>query len=159
MKAKDIKVGRHYTAKVSGNLVTVRVDTINDRYKVGFSGRKETAYHVTNLKTGRKTTFRSAAKFRGEVKAEAGHSDAKKETYSGEQPARICMFHPSGQSWFNSHEAAMEVIRTRYSEAKTVRRWQENGLQYEDYKNGNGDVLVQLEFSGPAVLAAGFTYE
>lgn len=88
------------------------------------------------------------------------HSDTSKNVgYAGEPPARVCMFHPAGQSWFNSHEAAIEVIRQRYPGAKTVRRWQENGLQYEDYKDGNGAVLVQLEFAGPAVLTAGFTYE
>lgn len=57
MKKNEIKVGGHYRAKVNGQLVTVRVDKI---YEGGF-------YDVTNLATGRKTTFRSAAKFRREV--------------------------------------------------------------------------------------------
>lgn len=63
MKKAEIKVGGYYKAKVSGNIVTVRVDDIEDNNS--WPGRKaSTRYAVTNLKTGRKTTFRSAAKFR-----------------------------------------------------------------------------------------------
>lgn len=61
MLAKDIKVGGLYCAKVSGYLTTVRVDAIRDGR--GVKGNA-TYYDVTNLKTGRRTTFRSAAKFR-----------------------------------------------------------------------------------------------
>ncbi len=72
MKKAEIQTGRHYTAKVSGNIVTVRVDairesptTITTAFRRGYN---PTYYDVTNLNTGRKTTFRSSAKFRGEVK-------------------------------------------------------------------------------------------
>lgn len=64
MKQSEIKTGGHYRAMVSGRLVTVRVDAI--RRRDGWK-REETVYDVTNLTTGRKTTFRSAQKFRGEV--------------------------------------------------------------------------------------------
>lgn len=68
MKKAEIKVGGLYTARVSGNFVTVRVDKI----RVGTSFDRDcTYYDVTNLKTGRKTTFRSAAKFRSEVNSKA----------------------------------------------------------------------------------------
>ncbi len=68
MKKSEIKVGGHYVSKVSNNLTTVMVDDIEDRpYSFG---KAHTAYHVTNLITGRKLTFRSAAKFRSEVTAE-----------------------------------------------------------------------------------------
>lgn len=68
MKAKEIQVGGFYTARIGGNFVTVRVDAIEDvAYPAGRS-RGYTAYHVTNLKTGRKTTFRSAMKFRAKAK-------------------------------------------------------------------------------------------
>lgn len=74
MKKKDIKVGGKYIAKVSGNETTVRVDAI--REIEGWNGgsiysrqtKASTRYDVTNLRTGRKTTFRSAAKFRREVR-------------------------------------------------------------------------------------------
>ena len=71
MKAKDIKIGGHYIAKVSGKLTTVRVDAIRKTSRGrtnSWSGRYEqqacTVYDVTNLATGRRVTFRSAAKFR-----------------------------------------------------------------------------------------------
>lgn len=65
MKKNEIKVGGKYKAKVSGNLVTVRVDSI--RSSAYGEGKRNDLYDVTNLATGRKTTFRSAAKFRAEA--------------------------------------------------------------------------------------------
>jgi hypothetical protein len=68
MKASEIEVGGTYTARVSGNLVAVRVDAI--RETVESRGSKLVdghRYDVTNLATGRKLTFRSAAKFRGKA--------------------------------------------------------------------------------------------
>ena len=76
MKKSEIKVGGLYRAKVSNNLVTVRVDAIREEgsrvrpqstARANYS-RINTYYDVTNLSTGRKTTFRSAMKFRSEVK-------------------------------------------------------------------------------------------
>lgn len=64
MKKAEIKKGGLYTARVSGRFVTVRVDAI--RARAGYGSIKDaTVYDVTNLATGRRTTFRSAAKFRG----------------------------------------------------------------------------------------------
>lgn len=63
MLKSQIKVGGHYLAKVAGVVTTVRVDAIDL-----FSGGTVTRYSVTNLRTGRRTMFRSAAKFRAEVK-------------------------------------------------------------------------------------------
>jgi hypothetical protein len=68
MKKSEIKVGCEYITKVSNKLTTVRVDKIgkvqgNDYHQGG------THYDVTNLTTGRKTTFQSAAKFHREVPA------------------------------------------------------------------------------------------
>lgn len=72
MKKKEIKVGGVYHAKVSGKLTTVRVDAIRESegFTTGASywtrrTASKTYYDVTNLRTGRKTTFRSATKFRG----------------------------------------------------------------------------------------------
>lgn len=74
MKAKEIKVGGRYAAKVSGKLTTVRVDAIREIARVcgtNYDGsrkcRDAMIYDVTNLATGRRTTFRSAQKFRGEA--------------------------------------------------------------------------------------------
>lgn len=65
MKSKEIRVGGKYEAKVSGNLTVVRVDSVSDQ--LTYAGRATTVYRVTNLKTGRRTTFRSPSKFRREI--------------------------------------------------------------------------------------------
>ena len=74
MKANEIEKGRKYIAKVSGVLTKVRVDEIREVNRfggTGYDGRTKwvdrVVYDVTNLKTGRRTTFKSAAKFRRAV--------------------------------------------------------------------------------------------
>lgn len=64
MKKDEVKVGGTYSAKVSGRLTVVRVDSISE-LPSGFYKRSGTLFNVTNTRTGRKTIFRSAAKFRG----------------------------------------------------------------------------------------------
>lgn len=64
MRKDQIRVGGFYRARVNGNFVTVRVDGIQEHYFR--SGRRYT-YSVTNMSSGRKTTFRSAARFIREV--------------------------------------------------------------------------------------------
>jgi DNA helicase II / ATP-dependent DNA helicase PcrA len=71
MKKKEIEVGGTYTAKVSGRLTTVRVTDIRTRQGYGANRRDTTVFDVTNLATGRKTTFASAAKFRSVANAQA----------------------------------------------------------------------------------------
>lgn len=63
MKKDEITVGGQYLAKINGKIVTVRVDNTHTT-SLG-AGKTTTYYDVTNLRTGRKTVFRSAAKFRG----------------------------------------------------------------------------------------------
>ena len=75
MLKSEIKVGGFYKGKINGKVVTVRVDGIREvsvyrhsKY-VGLKGNDgkfslKVVYDVTNMVTGRKTTFRSAAKFR-----------------------------------------------------------------------------------------------
>lgn len=71
MKKNEIKVGGHYTAKVNGVLTTVKVTGIRDSkgYRAGKSTDVQ-VYDVLNTRTGRTTTFHSAAKFRGVAKVE-----------------------------------------------------------------------------------------
>ena len=77
MKAEDVQLGQHYLARVSGKLVTVRVDDIFERvakkHVTGWRGecivRFVPCYRVTNTATGHKLVFRSVAKFRGPVEA------------------------------------------------------------------------------------------
>lgn len=66
MKKHEITIGQNYIARVSGKLVTVRVDAIRERYTgLASNARYSLHYDVTNLATGRRLTFRSAQKFRG----------------------------------------------------------------------------------------------
>jgi hypothetical protein len=65
MIATEITEGRTYVAKVSGRLTTVRVDGI--RHRCDAAGRLRAVYDVTNLRTGRRTTFASPTKFRRPV--------------------------------------------------------------------------------------------
>lgn len=67
MTKTEIKVGGTYLAKVSNKLTKVRVDNIVEEERFFGKQRLVTHYHVTNLVTGRKTTFKSAAKFRKEI--------------------------------------------------------------------------------------------
>lgn len=73
MKKSEIEVGGVYEARISGNVVRVRVDEIRQRMYGRFVRNVYKRYHdrtlfdVTNLKTGRKATFRSAAKFRSKI--------------------------------------------------------------------------------------------
>lgn len=82
MKKTEIAVGGLYIAKVGNNITTVRVDAIREvaghvsggSYAGWTSAARKvvtkTLYDVTNMKTGRKTTFRSATKFRGKAEVE-----------------------------------------------------------------------------------------
>lgn len=76
----------------------------------------------------------------------------------GKAAVRVAMFTPGGMTWHACHDHAVADIRAYYPAACTVTRWRENGLQYEDYKDATGTVLVQLEFAGPPVTVPGFTY-
>lgn len=71
MKIADVQVGGRYIAKVSGVLTTVRVLTV--RETSGFNGASRSVIDVVNERTGRRTTFRSAARLRRPA------SDARKE--------------------------------------------------------------------------------
>lgn len=76
MRKSEIETGGIYIAKVSGKITRVRVDAIRtvtkqSRNYLGNTTYKDsTVYDVTNLTTGRKTSFRSATKFRGKAKTD-----------------------------------------------------------------------------------------
>ncbi len=59
MLKKEVKIGSMYTAKISNQLTTVRVEEIGERY-----------FSVLNLATNRGCTIKSAQKLRKEVKPE-----------------------------------------------------------------------------------------
>jgi hypothetical protein len=63
MKLTEIEIGGRYIAKVSGQLTTVRVLAI--RETTSWRGdRMQKRIDVVNERTGRKTTFASAARLR-----------------------------------------------------------------------------------------------
>ncbi|HEV3341105.1 MAG TPA: hypothetical protein VG125_12135 [Pirellulales bacterium] len=65
MKAKEIHVGGVYLAKVSGDVVPVRVKALRDRYDL--KGRCRVEYICTNTRTGREIVVKSPLRFRREV--------------------------------------------------------------------------------------------
>lgn len=78
MKKHEIVVGGYYRALVSGNVVTVKVDVIEDCPYSGmddqpYKGRGYTAYHCWNLSTNKPVVFKSAAKFRCAAKNAVGN--------------------------------------------------------------------------------------
>jgi hypothetical protein len=79
MKANEVKVGGVYVAKVAGKLTEVKVTCIREN---AFGQRM--LHDVVNLRTGRKTTFRSAAKFRREVPPPAGDEYKKRKGTASE---------------------------------------------------------------------------
>jgi len=65
MKIAEIKIGQRYVAKVSGMLTTVRVLAIREAWTA--SGNSRQVIDVVNERTGRRLTFRSAARLRRRV--------------------------------------------------------------------------------------------
>ena len=55
MKKNEVQVGKHYVAKVSGHMATVRIDG-----ESRFGG-----WDATNLRTSRKVRIKSAQRLRG----------------------------------------------------------------------------------------------
>jgi len=66
MKLKDVEVGGRYRAKVSGQLVTVRVTELREVPAFG-SSRAKTIINAVNESTGRRITIRSAQRLRSRV--------------------------------------------------------------------------------------------
>ena len=71
MKRNEIEIGRVYTAKVSNQLVEVRIDSEN----------RHGGFDATNLATGKKVRIKSAQRLRGEAEApkRAGRKAAQAE--------------------------------------------------------------------------------
>jgi len=69
MKIAEIKIGQRYVAKVSGMLTTVRVLAIREAWTA--SGNSRQVIDVVNERTGRRLTFRSAARLRRRAREEA----------------------------------------------------------------------------------------
>lgn len=119
MKKSEIVVGGKYIAKVNGKLTTVQVDNIREMSKFrrsNYSGKSKygqsTVYDVTNLTTGRKTTFRSAAKFRQAAKASETPMMKRWKALKKENPGSIILFRMGDfyETFFEDAETAADVL-------------------------------------------------
>jgi hypothetical protein len=96
MRKSEIRVGHKYTARASGQIVNVRVDAIRQCDRITCNGvRSVNIYDVTNLRTGRKLTFRSAAKFRSRASVaqsrwELETNKGRKITWATDEAAARC---------------------------------------------------------------------
>jgi hypothetical protein len=92
MKAKDIHISGRYIAKVSGKLTTVKVIDIRNVTKTAHftdGARDATVYDVVNEATGRRTTFRSATKFRGVARTNSTLGAMGRTNSQAEEHARL----------------------------------------------------------------------
>jgi len=88
MKQADVKVGEKYTARISGNLVTVRIDSVA-REKANARGQfRHGGWDATNLATDKKVHIKSAAKLRGKARSSKGAS-AKAVAAADQENARL----------------------------------------------------------------------
>lgn len=69
MQIAEINIGQRYVAKVSGSLTTVRVLAIREAWTASRNSRQ--VIDVVNERTGRRLTFRSAARLRRRAREEA----------------------------------------------------------------------------------------
>jgi len=75
MKKSEIKVGKHYAAKVSGKMATVRIDAENPRG----------GWDAMNLRTNKKVRIKSAQRLRHETRAPG---ETRGEQASAERAAK-----------------------------------------------------------------------
>ena len=94
MKKDEIKVGSHYSAKVSGRMATVRIDAENARG----------GWDATNLRTGKKVRIKSAQRLRHETRAPGQRAPAKPDAPAGPKGGNVTMAKPDAVS------AAMEAV-------------------------------------------------
>jgi len=87
MKQADVKIGAHYTARISGNLVTVRIDRGRQGKTTANGKSRHGGWDATNLATNKKVHIKSAAKLRG--KARTPRASAKATAAADQENARL----------------------------------------------------------------------
>lgn len=131
MKASEIKVGEHYSARVSNKLTTVEVLEIikRDGYKKGsFKMKSGTSYRVKNIATGRETVFKSASKFRAKAVKPTGQ---KKSPVPVTKPAE---------------EKAINAARHRAEKAHEIKQRAEQQKAIEEKKsNDHGSSIIKAK--------------
>jgi len=88
MKQADVKVGENYTARISGNLVTVRIDRERAAKSTAKGQQRHGGWDATNLATNKKVHIKSAAKLRGKAQSSKGAS-AKAVAAADQENARL----------------------------------------------------------------------
>jgi len=88
MKQADVKVGENYTARISGNLVTVRIDRERAAKSTAKGQQRHGGWDATNLATNKKVHIKSAAKLRGKARSSKGAS-AKAVAAADQENARL----------------------------------------------------------------------
>ena len=135
MNKHEIKVGGHYVAEVSGKLTTVRVDEVIESHYNQRIGRHFTGgYKVTNLATGRKTSFRSAAKFRQAI-----------------DPRKVEKYGIAGAIAAEEMDAVTEVARPGVGEPASIREAQE---AVPEDSQGDDSRVPTARVAGPPATGA-----
>lgn len=141
MRASQIEVGGVYSAKVNGGLTQVKVDAIRNR-----RSDSRTVYDVTNLKTGRKITFESAAKFRVEIKEQKNVIKREQSNSVGSSKGRNSEDRPVNRDSVGSEAGSSE--ETRQSDAPShpgVRQDQSTGSVVPVAKSHLGGLAAKLQ--------------
>jgi hypothetical protein len=114
MKLTEIEIGGRYIAKVSGQLTTVRVLAIRET-TTWRGDRTQKRIDVVNERTGRKTTFASAAKLRRAVGSASGNGKEKRPALPPSEspdPVPDAILH-----------AAQDLLGARQDQMLTVDEW------------------------------------
>ncbi len=119
MKKSDIKAGGEYIAKDHGKLTVVRVDAIRGNN-----------YTATNLATGRKTRFHSAAKFLAVATPETAPSEGAIEG--------------SAASVLKLFDSALPAVR-EYAARQIARAMTTVTVESSDLPRNYGTLRVSLE--------------
>ena len=96
MKKSEIKIRGVYVAKVSGQLVSVRIDRESH-----YGG-----WDATNLATGRAVRIRSAARLRGRIRAPKVANEKAREAREAALDAEDSL---GVQEWLTAREAAVKA--------------------------------------------------
>jgi len=109
MKKNEIKIGRHYTAKVSGRMATVRIDVENPNG----------GWDATNVTTGKKVRIKSAQRLRHETRGPGKSAAAMKAVHKADQEnARLADERAKAADGQTASERAMAQSAPRAKKVK-----------------------------------------
>ena len=111
MKKSEIKIGKHYTAKVSDRMTTVRIDGTSPHG----------GWDATNIRTGKSVRIKSAQRLRHETRGPGQPASAKhmKAVHAADQEnARLRDERKASQDDQTASERAMAQSATRPKKAK-----------------------------------------